>query len=75
MRQKLITLCPNSWELAMKKTNFSQWVRSKLLEEVEKNKEQWEKEWALPRCPACERPTSMIAPSHCSNHELHLVIQ
>tara|TARA_B110000495_G_C23001708_1_gene591254 strand:- start:1091 stop:1357 length:267 start_codon:yes stop_codon:yes gene_type:complete len=33
MRQKLITLCPNSFELAQKKLNFSEWVRSKLLEE------------------------------------------
>jgi len=33
MRQKLITLCPNSFELAQKKDNFSEWVRSKLLEE------------------------------------------
>lgn len=34
MRQKLITLCPNSFELAQKKDNFSEWVRSKLLEEA-----------------------------------------
>ena len=33
MRQKLITLCPNSFEIAQKKENFSQWVRQKLLEE------------------------------------------
>jgi len=33
MRQKLITLCPNSFELAQKKPNFSSWVRNKLLEE------------------------------------------
>jgi hypothetical protein len=33
MRQKLITLCPNSFEIAQKKENFSQWVRNKLLEE------------------------------------------
>ena len=33
MRQKLITLCPNSFEIAQKKENFSQWVRQKLLED------------------------------------------
>jgi len=33
MRQKLITLCPNSFEIAQKKPNFSKWVRTKLLEE------------------------------------------
>jgi len=32
MRQKLITLCPNSFEIALKKPNFSAWVRMKLLE-------------------------------------------
>ena len=34
MRQKLITLCPNSFEIAQKKDNFSAWVRTKLLEEA-----------------------------------------
>ena len=48
MRQKLITLCSNSWELALKKPNFSLWVRTKLLEEVQKNKDQWEKDWNKP---------------------------
>jgi len=35
MRQKLITLDPTSWERAMKKPNFSAWVRQKLAEEAE----------------------------------------
>jgi len=48
MRQKLITLCPNSWELAQKKSNFSRWVREQLLKEVEKNKDQWDKTWNKP---------------------------
>jgi hypothetical protein len=33
MRQKLITLCPNSFELAKEKRNFSKWVRLKLINE------------------------------------------
>ena len=33
MRQKLITLCPTSFELAGKKANFSAWVRRNLMEE------------------------------------------
>jgi len=33
MRQKLITLCPNSWEIASKKPNFSKWVRERLMKE------------------------------------------
>jgi len=48
MRQKLITLCPNTWELAMKKPNFSQWVREQLLKETRKNKKMWEEEWEKP---------------------------
>ena len=38
MRQKLITLCPTSFELASRKANFSAWVRRKLMEEVERAK-------------------------------------
>jgi hypothetical protein len=48
MRMKMITLCPNTWDLAVKKPNFSLWVRNKLTEEVEKNKDQWEKKWNAP---------------------------
>ena len=33
MRQKLITLCPVTWELAQKKTNFSGWIRNQLRSE------------------------------------------
>jgi hypothetical protein len=33
MRQKLITLDPTSWDLAAKKSNFSQWVRDQLRSE------------------------------------------
>ena len=33
IRQKLITLCPTTFELASKKPNFSDWVRDKLRSE------------------------------------------
>ena len=33
MRQKLITLDPVSWDLALKKSNFSAWVRDQLRKE------------------------------------------
>ena len=33
MRNKMITLCPTSYELAQKMTNFSSWVRRQLLEQ------------------------------------------
>jgi hypothetical protein len=34
MRQKIISLSLDTYELASKKANFSAWVRRKLLEEV-----------------------------------------
>jgi hypothetical protein len=37
MRQKLITLDPTTWDLAIKKQNFSEWVRNQL--RSERNKE------------------------------------
>lgn len=39
MRQKLITLDPTSWDLAARKSNFSQWVRDKLRSEDNRRKE------------------------------------
>ena len=39
MRQKLITLDPTSWDLAAKKSNFSQWVRDQLRSERNKQVE------------------------------------
>jgi len=32
MRQKMITLCPTTFEVAKKMPNFSSWVRLKLME-------------------------------------------
>jgi len=39
MRQKLITLCPNSFELSKTKGNFSKWVRLKLINEEYEHEE------------------------------------
>ena len=52
MRQKLITLCPNSFEIAQKKPNFSAWVRKKLLEEGEKVTD--DPIFHLYQCPLCK---------------------
>lgn len=41
MRQKLITLCPTSFEYALRKDNFSEWVRSKLIAEAKSNEQPW----------------------------------
>jgi len=35
MRQKLITLCAESFDKATKKANFSKWVRMTLIKETE----------------------------------------
>jgi len=59
MRQKMITLCPTTYEWAQKEVNFSQWVRSKILERVNKSESEPQKEvrrekcehgWALNAC-------------------------
>ena len=36
MRQKLITLDPITWDLAVRKPNFSEWVRNQLRSERNK---------------------------------------
>ena len=55
MRQKLITLCPNSFEIALKIDNFSAWVRNKLLEnQSEDPRLQYKYEY---KCPVCKSIT------------------
>ena len=55
MRQKLITLCPNSFELAQKKENFSQWVRNQLL--LEKPNAEGSNCMFKYKCPLCKSYT------------------
>ena len=40
MKNKMITLCDETYELAKAIPNFSEWVRSKLLKTDEKRREQ-----------------------------------
>ena len=40
MRQKAVTLCDITWAMAMKKPNFSEWVRAMLLEQDEEHQEE-----------------------------------
>jgi len=40
MRQKVITLCDETWKMAQEKPNFSEWVRAQLLANDERRKEQ-----------------------------------
>jgi len=72
MRQKLITLCPNSFELALKKENFSEWVRKQLLEEADQPKPEH-----LFKCRACnyERvyPTKAMRPCPTCGFRLSLI--
>ena len=60
MRQKLITLCPNTWDLAAKKTNFSEWVRNQL--RSERNKMALGTKW----CYACDT-TQRTNHENCTN--------
>jgi len=64
MRQKLINLCLNSYELAAKKENFSEWVRKKLNEEADLPIEEY-----LFKCQACNLqrvyPTKAVRNCSC----------
>jgi len=40
MRPKVVSLCDETWALAMEKENFSEWVRAQLLATDEKRIEQ-----------------------------------
>jgi len=51
MRQKLITLCPTSFEEAKKMPNFSAWVRAKLLEKARLDRERIERRQDTPYVP------------------------
>jgi len=64
MRQKLITLCPNSFEIAQKKGNFSQWVRNKLLEDADTPIRQLIHEYKCPLCKTIEEDT-IRKPRNC----------
>jgi hypothetical protein len=55
MRQKMITLCPTTWEKAAKMKNFSGWVRSKIKEEMQSDaiaKQNAPEFWAY--CAPCD---------------------
>jgi len=70
MRNKTISLCPNSFELAQKMPNFSNWVRKQLLAK-QKEEEYTIKASKQYRCPACfkiyrEQPTD---PQYCLSQE------
>jgi len=54
MRNKTMSLCLNSFEIATKMPNFSAWVREKLLEEglhqLKPDPLGWKYEYECPRC-------------------------
>ena len=52
MRNKTISLCPTSYELAQKMPNFSNWVRKQLLDR-DKEHQNARNEAKRYRCPAC----------------------
>lgn len=47
MRVKNVSLCSVTWELAMAKPNFSEWVRAQLLATDEKEIEMGKKAFAI----------------------------
>ena len=68
MRQKMITLCPNSFEIAQKKPNFSAWVRKKLLENPAHDDTK-PLIWYEYKCPLCKFVTVVEtrSPQYCPN--------
>jgi len=62
MRNKMITLCPTSYELAQKMPNFSGWVREKVLAQRSGNTQR-PQEWEY-KCPCCKK--TIIAPLRTS---------
>lgn len=68
-RHKMVNLCPITWELANKKSNFSEWVRNKLREERNKAVKIWK------YCSICDtsQHTSgqMCGNKHCSEYLFH----
>lgn len=57
MRNKMITLCPTTYEFAQKMPNFSSWVRLKLMEEyvITQNESKYEPIVKEKQCPNCEK--------------------
>jgi DnaJ-class molecular chaperone len=56
MRNKMITLCPTTYETAKKMPNFSAWVRNQLrdLEDYTPNKAKYEYTYKCPVCKSIE---------------------
>jgi hypothetical protein len=73
MRNKLITLCLNSYELAQKKPNFSQWVRNKLLDEVAIPKKK-EEEHLFTCFYGCQRVKEGLYAPKCRQHDARMKI-
>jgi hypothetical protein len=68
MRQKLITLCPVTWELAQKKTNFSAWIRDKL--RSERNKREFASDEQRINDIFIDRYKKIETQTKITNHEL-----
>jgi hypothetical protein len=62
MRNKMITLCPTTYEIAQKMPNFSGWVREKVFAEKSGNTQKPQK-WEY-KCPCCTK--TLIAPLRTS---------
>ena len=69
MRQKLITLCPTTWELAAKKPNFSAWIRDQLRAERNRRELAYDDERSINQ-NIIKRYRKIEAETNISNNEL-----
>jgi hypothetical protein len=60
MRQKLISLCEETWALAGEKKNFSEWVRHQLKKERNKKQPLWK------YCGLCDK-SMQTTQDYCVN--------
>jgi hypothetical protein len=68
MRQKMINLCPTTFEQAAKMANFSEWVRMKLKEEFDFRETSY-----LHLCiKGCQKVTEYPAPPMCPQHRVRM---
>ena len=72
-RQKMITLCPTTYEIAQAMPNFSQWVREQLMGSIESKKVD-ARDCYHYDCPECDTRYTLNRRDrffYCMNDECH----
>jgi len=68
MRQKMINLCPATHDIAMKMSNFSEWVRNQIKEYAFEEVETY-----LHKCPlGCQKVTEYSNSPMCPQHQARM---